>query len=200
METGRSRRFGSQLTREALDVLLRRLHPDPAEAGREYIKLRNKLIAYFDFEKCPEADTLADEVLDRLARRLRDGEQVERIGAYSLGVARLVALETRQRETTTNRKIHEFLRISADVGSPEKQAGLDCLDHCLARLPAESRALILAYYSGDHAERIDNRKQIAQQLGMHGAALRNRALRLRAGLERCLKRCMRNSRDGWSKL
>ena len=63
----------------------------------------------------------------------------------------------------------------------------------MSRLPAENRSFILAYYAGDHAERIESRKRLASHLGIDAAALRNRALRLRGNLEICLKRCLRLS-------
>jgi len=182
--------FDSGLTQSALDELLRRLHSDPAEAGEEYLRLHDKLVSYFEFERCRNAADLADEVLDRVSRRLKEGENIERLSAYSLGVARLLRLETRQHEALVDHKLREFTRIPGSSSSDQEPA-LNCLDGCLQRLPDESGALILAYYSGERGERIENRKRLAQQLGMQPATLRNRALRLRSNLENCLRRCLR---------
>ncbi|HUA85175.1 MAG TPA: hypothetical protein VMB85_15035 [Bryobacteraceae bacterium] len=200
METGHSP-FGSPLTREAFDELLRFFHPEPLEAGKAYLRLRDKLVSYFDFERCWSAEDLADEVLNRVARRLNEGQRIERIGAYSLGVARLVAAETRQKQIQRERKLREFARISATAPRGEKESALHCLDHCLAKLPPESNALLLTYYSGDRRARIDQRKRLMQELQTQPAALRNRVLRLRGTLEKCLRRCLRNpSPDGRSTL
>lgn len=177
---------------KALNELLRSFHPEPAEAGKAYLRLRDKLVSYFEFERCIPAEDLADEVLNRVARRLNEGEQIERVGSYSLGVARLVALETRQKQIQEERKLREFVRISAKPRG-EMESGLQCLDRCLAKLPPESKALLLAYYSGDHRDRIDQRKRMMEELGTQPAALRNRVLRLRSNVEKCLRRCLRES-------
>src|SRR2546430_9912870 len=50
------------------------------------------------FRSCAHPEDLADEVLDRVARRLNEGEQVERPISYTLGVARRVLIETKRKE------------------------------------------------------------------------------------------------------
>ncbi len=62
----------------------------------------------------------------------------------------------------------------------------DHLDPCLKKLPAESRALIVEYYSGKGGALIEARRQMALRLGLSTNALRNRALRLRRELEECI--------------
>lgn len=186
----RSKELHSAIPKDALNQLLRRLHPDPSEAAEQYLRLRYKLVGYFEFERYANADDLADEVLDRLARRLSAGDDVEHLGAFALGVARLVAREARQHEVEAGRKLQEFVRVSAGASLVKDESALNCLDGCLGRLAPESRAFILAYYSGDRSERIENRRRLAAGLGVDPAALRNRALRLRAHLEKCLKGCL----------
>jgi len=200
METS-DRAFDSPLPRPAFEKLLRCFHSDRAEADKAYLRLRDKLVSYFEFSRCRPAEDLADEVLTRVARRLDEGESIQRIGAYSLGVARLVAAETRQKQIRQEHKLREFFRVSHGTPGSEKEPVLRCLDGCLAKLPPETSALLLAYYSGDRRARIDQRKQLACDLGTQPAALRNRLLRLRAGLETCLRRCLHNSPfDGRSPL
>jgi DNA-directed RNA polymerase specialized sigma24 family protein len=185
----------SRLTQKALEDLLGRLHSDPSQAGEEYLRLHDKLVSYFEFEKCAGPEDLADEVLDRVARKLNQGERIDRVGAYCLGVARLVALETRREEIDAKRKFRQIARVSEENGPSEKELCLSCLDHCLTKLPVESRSIILGYYSGDRRARIDNRKSLAADLGLEAAALRNRALRVRGNLETCMKRCFRSRRE-----
>ena len=178
------------LSQRALDDLLRLLHPEPSEAAEQYLRLHDKLVSYFEFERLAHPEELADDVLDRLARRLGQGEEVVRPGAYALGIARLVALETRQKEIKADGRMREFVRISGGNPSANEPA-LACLDGCLGKLPAESTALILAYYAGDHNARIENRRRLAMQFRIDAAALRNRALRLRSNLDTCIRRCIR---------
>ena len=67
----------------------------------------------------------------------------------------------------------------------------ECLNRCLAALAAPSRELILDYYASEGRKRIDARKRMAEALGISESALRNRAQRLRDGLERCITCCLR---------
>jgi DNA-directed RNA polymerase specialized sigma24 family protein len=73
----------------------------------------------------------------------------------------------------------------------EEQARLVSLELCLGKLPQPSRILLERYYTGDAAERIRNRQQLAAELGLDLNALRNRALRLRRQLEASVERELR---------
>src|SRR5271154_647155 len=85
---------------EHLSRLLAKLNPDPERAGMTYEELRRRLILFFRLKRPHEAEDLADQVLDRVARRLSEGVEMERIEFYSLGVARFVL---RERDTATLR-------------------------------------------------------------------------------------------------
>jgi RNA polymerase sigma factor (sigma-70 family) len=189
------------LTRDAFEELLRQLDADPKRAGDLYNRHRQRLVQYFAWTQCADAEALADEVMDRVARRLSEGEVVPRLGAYFLGVARLVVLEQRQRAEQRRRALVEYDRQR--VADPpheirERRAALDCLERCLDRLSPDRRALILDYYAGPADRRIAKRQELAETLGLHAGALRNRALRLRQSLEICVAECRRHAdhRDG----
>src|SRR5690242_7602920 len=53
---------------EDLDRLLMRFDPDPVHAWECYDKLRKRLVIFFEHNHCLEAEELAEEVLDRVAR------------------------------------------------------------------------------------------------------------------------------------
>ena len=53
--------------------------------------------------------------------------------------------------------------------------------------------MILKYYVAEGRTRIDNRRRLAQALGISETALRNRAQRLRDRLERCITGCLGGS-------
>ncbi len=95
----------SQVNQEIFATLLNSLHPDAIVAGREYVRLRDKLTSFFDLRGDNDPETAADETLDRAARKVAAGTIVPEIGRYCVGIARLVFLE-RQRPppTTTLRK------------------------------------------------------------------------------------------------
>src|SRR5688572_31873943 len=54
-----------------------------------------------------------------------------------------------------------------------------CLERCLDQLPPNDRAIIRTYYTGDTTIKIENRRQLAESLGIPINALRIRALRIR---------------------
>jgi len=69
----------------------------------------------------------------------------------------------------------------------QREAAVAALDGCLDQLGARARVLILDYYGADGAQRIRARQKLAGELGSSLNALRNRALRLRETLERCVR-------------
>jgi DNA-directed RNA polymerase specialized sigma24 family protein len=171
-----------ELSREALDRLLEGLGPNREAGSLNYEALRARLIDLFAWEGEPEPEHLADETLNRLARRLLDGEAIRDLNHYALGIARLVTLEAaraRQKHTSALREIQVL-----GSKTPGEPMGMHAMNRCLDTLPRENRELIQRYYSGDRAK-------LAKSLGISVNALRNRALRIR---ERLLD-CMRRGRD-----
>jgi DNA-directed RNA polymerase specialized sigma24 family protein len=67
---------------------------------------------------------------------------------------------------------------------------LHCLDQCLAELNDPHRELILRYHEGEKGIRIRNRIRLARELGMELNALRIRAHRIRAALQKCVRDCL----------
>jgi DNA-directed RNA polymerase specialized sigma24 family protein len=186
--TGKNRKW--TLSDEAFAALLDRLSPDRDSAAARYEALRARLIRFFGWERCAASPDLADEVLNRLARRLLEGERIESIDRYVYGIARLVLRESVNRVQRTAAALAE-LRLVPDAGAAD-EAPLACVGTCLGRLSPDERAFILEYYSGDGRQRIENRKRIARRLELPVNAVRNRALRLRERLERCCRDCLRD--------
>jgi len=171
--------------------LLERLHPDADEAAGAYERLRAKLVRFFDWRGLPMPDDCADEVLDRLARRLQE-TAIDDVQKYSYGIARLVALEQQRAPSFAPLDENLTLALAASAQSDDADAATplqDCFDRCLAGLPEESRRLLLRYYDGERASKIANRRQIATMLGVTDTALRSRVQRLRDSLERCVQVC-----------
>ena len=61
---------------ESFDLLLQRLGQG-GEGALGYERLRNRLVAFFRLRFPAQAEALADDVLDRLARRLAEGTVVD---------------------------------------------------------------------------------------------------------------------------
>jgi DNA-directed RNA polymerase specialized sigma24 family protein len=171
--------------------------------GERYLEMRRRLVEYFDRKHCLGADDLADETLNRVARRLEE-EGAINAGApaqYCYIVARFVFFEYLRRgdrsavpydETPSPETTSPVLQV-ADEPEPESEEGgrrLKCLEHCLDKLPAADRGLILAYYSGERSIKIEQRRELAARFDLTPNALAIRACRIRSNLEECVSACM----------
>ena len=172
------------LTPESFDGLLAWLDADRNLAGQKYEEIRRRLIKLFTCRCCPDAEDLADETINRVTKRLPEieaeftGDQIR----YFYGVANKVHLESLRRKPP--------IPPPAPPADDELNDSIECLEKCIAELPADHRLLVLEYYQEDKRAKIDHRKRLAAQLGIAANALRIRAYRIRASLEGCLRECL----------
>jgi RNA polymerase sigma factor (sigma-70 family) len=184
--------MAAALTSESFAKLLALLDPDRERAGEKYEDLRRTLIRFFEWRGAPFPEEQADETFNRVARRLDEGVEIKNPGGYCYEVARLVCLEALKGKDGRRAPLDETSRRAADddtARAAEREILLDCLEECLARLPEESRALIVEYYREEKRDRIERRRLLADALGLRREALANRAQRLRDKLEQCVRRC-----------
>ena len=181
------------LSEPAFDRLLRALDPDPERAAHRYEELRRKLARFFEWRGASPAEEHADEVLDRVARRLDEGLEIANVGAYGYGIARLLLHEIAAR---LDRQRTAAAQMTAPAPEAGEEAEMTCLDQCLARLDAEARALILEYYEGERGDRQAHRRRMAERLGIAPNALRIRLHRIRRTLESCLLSCLGGETKG----
>jgi len=192
-----------ELTQGAFDRLLAQLDPDAQKAGEKYKTAHRSLSKFFECRGCASSDELADETLNRVARRLEDGETIYagEFAAYAYGVARNVLREHARGPAPRTHALDALPPPAHPRLSPleeEEEAlaresserRLECLERCAETLPAEARELILSYYDGGSGERIARRKQLAERLGIPLSTLRIRAHRIRERLERCVAACL----------
>jgi DNA-directed RNA polymerase specialized sigma24 family protein len=185
-----------KLTEHAFDGLLARLDSDRNKAAAEYEKLRRKLVNFFDWRGSVSPDAHADETLDRVARRLEEGEDVEHVPRYVYGVARRVLQEWDRRQRREQAAIPELrARLHQQVAAADADRRLACLKRCLEQLPEDERALILGYYQKPEGSPLQARKLFAQQLGIAYGTLKTRAHRARVRLEACLHDCLAEAGD-----
>jgi DNA-directed RNA polymerase specialized sigma24 family protein len=176
-----------ELTPASFDRLLLALHPDRDCAAEEYEKLRFKITKLLEWRGCPSPEEFADRVLDRLARRIEAGEQVEQIYSYCCGIACMLLLLEGSRQAEKDRDFER--QLSAKTPDPPEIAiPMEIFERCLAQLPEESRELVLLYYHNDKQAKIDRRRELADRLGMPLNALRLRVHRIRARLQKCVER------------
>ena len=163
------------MTAEHLQSLLSALEPEGAE---RYEQLRWRLVRLFGWERCSQPEALADEALDRLARRLAENEPIGKVESYLFGIARLLLREEAQRRVRDRQKLAEFAYEKTRLARPSDERLQELLNRCLQELPAPDREMLLAYYHDR------DRDRLAASLGLRVNALRNRALRLREKLEK----------------
>lgn len=194
-DSGRSRQKRG-LADEAFKALLARFAEEGRSPEAVYERLRNRLTRYLRLHLPAEADDLADRTLDRMARRIHEGTEVQNIYLFALGVARMLVHEARARYSREQLGLHEAAVLSqqpVDAHADEEQAGesealLAALQSCIHGMSSSAAELILDYYAdGEGAARIERRRNLATRLGIGMNALRNRALRLRDALERCVR-------------
>ena len=131
-----------QLTQEAFDKLLSALSADRETAGEKYLLLKKNLNRFFETRGFANAEDAADEVLNRLARKLEGGEILENPNTYALGIARMVALEIRKTpQHSTTDEIPEIGVMPIDLEKEEQEEKLKCLEKCLRLLSAENKQI-----------------------------------------------------------
>jgi DNA-directed RNA polymerase specialized sigma24 family protein len=168
-----------------------------------YLEMRRRLAVYFDRKNCPSADDLADETLNRVARRLEEeGVIVSTAPArYCYIVAKFVFLESRNEEqrkpvsldALSDQGRSRVLSSAEGCESDQKQteeSRLLCIERCLQRLEPHDRELIFQYYHGEQRAKIENRQRLAARFGLTANALSIRACRIRSKLETCARQCM----------
>ena len=170
--------------------------------GERYLEMRRRLACYFDRRNCSSPDDLADETLNRVARKLE--EKGEIVGAspahYCYIVAKFVFLEFGRRSEHNQTSLDDHpgaSRVMAGLAVPSRPDGdalakeklFDCLERCLSKLQTEDRELILDYYRGEQRAKIERRSKLAARFGLTMNALSIRACRIRSKLEICVSAC-----------
>ncbi len=177
------------LDQTAFDRLLGWLHPEREQAGRKYEDIRVRLIRIFTCRGCHEPEDLADETINRVARKLAEIESdyEGNPALYFYGVAHKVHLEYLRKRPMPVTTLPPAQPANADN---EDEREYECLDRCMKGLPPDSRDLMLQYYQDEKREKIEHRKRLAAQLGIGINALRIRACRIRESLYHCVRNCL----------
>src|SRR5882757_5870855 len=174
-----------ELGQQDFDRLLSWLDRDRERAGFLYEQIRWRLVTILAARGCTLAEELADETIDRVARRVVDIQHAYSgdKAIYFLGVM--------------NNVHHEYLKRPTLSQPPEPEDDLEaketthlCLAKCLDKLSPNSRRLIERYYSENKRAKIDLRKRIAAERDNGISTLRLRAVRIREKLQTCIEQCL----------
>ena len=173
------------LAQEDFDRLLGWLDEDRDQAALTYERIRRRLITIFAARGCSVPEELADETIDRVARRVLEiadsytGDKAR----YFFGVANNVHHEYLKRPALSE----QYETVEA---APDQERIHGCLEHCLRRLAEADRAMILSYFGHEKGAKVDLHKQMAGDLGITINTLRLRILRTKQKLGPCIERCL----------
>ncbi len=160
-------------------------------AGTRYEELRVRLIRFFEWRGCTDAHDLADICLDRVLRKIGEGEEINNVQAFAATVAQYVYKEDlRSRGRMTDSiDADDAPRIAAEETVSNDDDRMDCLESCLNEFNVADRDLIISYYNTDEKTMIAARKRLADSLNVSINTLRIKVCRLKTKLERCTKKC-----------
>lgn len=181
------------LRSEHLEALLQQLGPDREIAGTQYEDLRRRLVAVFEHRGCHHAEELADETLDRVARKVQEmGSDFEgsEPARYVFAVAWNVARESFRRRSAEPLPENWEARLPATPRIDDDEREHTCLDRCLEQLAAPERDVLLRYHQGERSVRIRSRSELAAQLGLTSNALRLKIHRLTDRVRGCVSQCI----------
>lgn len=191
------------MTSDAFARLLEWLDDGENSEGQTYLEMRQRLVAFFDRKNCLNPDELADETLNRVARRLEEEGKIESDAPakYCYITARFVFMESRRGADKKSVPLDDVLRqptsgqftAKEDDEKKLKEKMLDCLEHCTGKLEEANREIIINYYYGEERVKIENRRALAEKLGISTNALTIRACRIRDKLEGCVGKCAKES-------
>jgi DNA-directed RNA polymerase specialized sigma24 family protein len=173
--------------------------------GQRYLEVRRRLELYFDRKNCVAPAELADETLNRVAKKLEENGEITDVVPlqYCYIVAKYVFLETLRAEkrspfhrpltgaNPSNLNGQSATLLEADTASEKKEKVAGCLDGCLKNLASTDRELIVEYYRGQQRGKIERRAALATRLGLTANALSIRACRVRQKLEGCIESCLK---------
>jgi DNA-directed RNA polymerase specialized sigma24 family protein len=174
-------------TREEFEKLLLWLASNPNSPGDSYQRFLNRAIQIFRSRGCVDAESLADEVSNRIAVRIYTLiEKYPEPMRCWLGFIDNVFLEwLRDQRKFANAKEPPPPRPPEEL---EKED--NCLEKCLREFTPAERDLFTHYFGGERRNHIKDRRKLAEELGLTANALRIQAHRLRKRARECMEECL----------
>lgn len=181
----------AQATLDDLRRLLSWLDSDLKNAWEIYFLTRGKLVMFF--RDCPSPIDLADEALDRIARR-KSLDDIRDFRAFAHGVARTMKSE-RKKDQVPIDGLRENGPVSRhpDPGEViDRQRQKECFRCCVNALGPQERRLFLAYKLTDDDTRTTVRQKLAAENGISANTLGVRVFRIENRVKQCARHCLEN--------
>jgi DNA-directed RNA polymerase specialized sigma24 family protein len=175
-------------SKEAFEKLLAWLDPDREKAVEKYQRIQFRVTRILSAKGCIDAEDLADQTFNVVA--LKTDWLIENYvgdpALYFYAVANKIFLEQSRKKKVP--------RPPPPPDNSEIERGCGCLEKCLDTvISPQERQWVLRYHQGDGQERIKNRKELAEELGITLNALRIKICHIQARLRPCVKKCLEQS-------
>jgi len=157
------------------------------------LQLYQSLIRILEWKGSWDPQKLADEVINRVCRKIEEGEQIGDIYGFCRAVLNYVFLESLKTPELKLDQLTDKEEILSSMIAPDTVAGdawMGCFERCLKELPDDVRNMIVGYYQQEKRARIENRKQLAEELHITKRNLEVRAGRVREKLRNCVINCL----------
>ena len=171
-------------------MLISFLAPDPDSAAELYLVIHAKLVTFFEHRNSPDPVQHADEVFDRVSKKIAEGVEISNPMNYCYGVARMLQKELYKEEERNREAFDGFYSVGgSSEGDEEENLTASCLHKCLGQMPEDERKRLLEYYEGSAGARIERRKKMAKLLNVTLNGLRIDIFRSRMKLQQCTNKC-----------
>jgi hypothetical protein len=174
-------------TPEEFKKLLDWLDANPDEAGRTFNLIHSRLIRIFAARGCIDAESLAEEVSNRVAVRI---DQVVKNYSDPLRCCLGFVENVYREDLRDQQKRLTAQELLLPRPAEELEMEDECLEQCLRNLTQVDRDLFERYFQGEKRARINRRKKLAAELEITANALRIRAFHLRKEMHQCIIMCL----------
>ena len=168
------------------------LDPNRERAAASYLRLRERLEKYFEWRDCGNPESLTDVVFDRIVQKIAQGAEIGNAEAFCVSVAKFVLMEHRRAVSCEEELADIPGAESNNQDGSLAESRYRCLDKCLAGMPAQDGELLVSYFDTDQQTYISKRRQLSDSMGLSANGLRIRISRLKAKLEKCLTKCLKD--------
>jgi DNA-directed RNA polymerase specialized sigma24 family protein len=173
---------------EVFNKLLARLEPDLTDSTIRYKQLRLKMIRFFQWKRCGDAEILADETIARAVKKIIEGDEIHADDPYVYirAIANNVYREYVRGEIKTRKLLANLLQPTL-----EPEVSEDCRIQCLRNLPSDRLKLLQEYFLDEKDSQL-----LAEELNITINALRLQMHRLKKRLDSCYEDCLKKLSEG----
>lgn len=176
---------------EDFNAMLDWLDPDRDRAGKRFLEIGTRVTRILVRRQCYASEDVWDETANRVCHLVKDvaptygGDPA----LYFYAVARLVHKEWLAEEKSKRDRLDGK---PPDPPKPEEDVELihQCLDKCLDKVEEKERLMLLQYYERETRAKIEQRKKMAEEMGITLNNLRMQVHRLNGKLRKCIVDCL----------